>query len=117
MNLYELIQRLPAFIASHYAVAEEGTSMIGDFHLGLRYDLSLWQSSHHSPVFPGQPVHTVVTDSFLLMLEPDLKVKNVAKLVSWYSLAAVEEVKRNLDQPESVALGFRDGSKLELALM
>ena len=115
MNLYELIQRLPAFIASHYSVTEEG--MVGDYHLGLRYDLSLWQSSHHCPVFPGQPVHTVVTDAFLLLLEPDAKLKNVAKLVAWYSLAAVEEVKRNLDLPESVTLGFRDGSKLDLALM
>lgn len=54
MNLYDLIQKIPAFISSHLKSKAEPAKMLGLFHLGLRYDMSSWQSSNHSPVFPCQ---------------------------------------------------------------
>ena len=54
MNLYDLIQKIPAFISWHLKGKAEPTTMLGHFHLGLRYDMSTWQSSNHSPVFPCQ---------------------------------------------------------------
>jgi hypothetical protein len=56
MNLYELIQRIPDFISRHHLKVTEETvpRMIGEFHIGLKYDMSIWQTSQHSPVFPCQ---------------------------------------------------------------
>ena len=54
MNLYDLIQKIPAFISSNLKSKAELVKMLGQFHLGLRYDMSSWQSSNHSPVFPCQ---------------------------------------------------------------
>ena len=54
MNLYDLIQKIPAFISWHLKGKADPTTMLGHFHLGLRYDMSTWQSSNHSPVFPCQ---------------------------------------------------------------
>jgi hypothetical protein len=48
-----------------------------------------------------------VTDSVLLYLEPDHKIKNVAKLIAWFSLPALEQIKRNLDNPDSISFIWR----------
>lgn len=57
MNLYELIQYIPEFIAEmaklqhqHEMNQKKGTTneapkMIGKFHLGLQYDMSIWLSN------------------------------------------------------------------------
>jgi len=51
MNLYELIQRIPDFIAVHHK-REASPSMLGQFHLGFKYDMSTWKLSQHTPVYP-----------------------------------------------------------------
>jgi hypothetical protein len=52
-------------------------------------------------------VYTVVTESVLLYLEPDHKIKNVARLVAWFTLPALEQIKRNLDNPDSISFIWR----------
>jgi hypothetical protein len=34
--------------------------------------------------------YTVVTESILLQLEPDHKIKNVARLIAWFTLPSLE---------------------------
>ena len=43
----------------------------------------------------------------ILYLRPDSKIKNVSKLIGWFSLAALEQIKRNLDNPDSVTFIWR----------
>lgn len=43
----------------------------------------------------------------LLYLKPDEKLKNVSKLVGWFSLGALEQIKRNLDNPDSITFIWR----------
>lgn len=52
-------------------------------------------------------MYTVVTESVLLYLEPDHKIKNVARLVAWFTLPALEQIKRNLDNPDSISFIWR----------
>ncbi len=52
-------------------------------------------------------MYTVVTDSILLYLEPDLKFKNVARLIAWFTLPALEQIRRNMDNPNSIAFIWR----------
>jgi hypothetical protein len=35
-------------------------------------------------------VYTVVTESTLLYLEPDHKIKNVTRLIAWFTLPSLE---------------------------
>lgn len=35
-------------------------------------------------------VYTVVTESILLYLEPDHKIKNVTRLIAWFTLPSLE---------------------------
>lgn len=41
-------------------------------------------------------VIVVVTDGFFLYLEPDQKIKSVARLLGWASLQSLEQIKRNV---------------------
>ena len=41
------------------------------------------------------------------MLEPDHKIKNVARLVAWATLPSLEQIKRNLDFPDSITFVWR----------
>jgi hypothetical protein len=43
----------------------------------------------------------------LLYLKSDEKLKNVSKLVGWFSLGALEQIKRNLDNPDSITFLWR----------
>jgi hypothetical protein len=52
-------------------------------------------------------VYTIVTESVLLYLEPDNKIKNVARLAAWFTLPALEQIKRNLDNPDSISFIWR----------
>jgi hypothetical protein len=52
-------------------------------------------------------VYTVVTDSVLLYLEPDHNFKNVARLIAWFTLPSLEQIKRNLERPDSVSFIWR----------
>jgi hypothetical protein len=108
----------------------EAPKMIGKFHLGLQYDMNIWLSNQNCGVFPCQEekesgqqfnsqdrqgkrkgqyvdVYTVVTESVLLYLEPDHKIKNVARLIAWFTLPALEQIKRNLDNPDSISFIWR----------
>jgi hypothetical protein len=49
----------------------------------------------------------VVSDQLLLYLEPDQKIKNVSKLIGWFTLSALEQIKRNLDNPDSITFIWR----------
>lgn len=54
---------------------------------------------------------TVLTDSMVLYLQPHPKMKNVSKMMGWFSLSAIEQVRRNLDSPDSVTFVWRDTSE------
>jgi hypothetical protein len=61
-----------------------------------------------------------VTESVLLYLEPDHKIKNVARLVAWFTLPALEQIRRNLDNPDSIAFIWRkleDADALEFKML
>lgn len=102
-------------------VSAEQPKLVGKFHLGLQYDMNIWLSNQQCGVFPCQEekesgsqkrkgyidVYTVVTESVLLYLEPDHKIKNVARLVAWFTLPALEHIKRNLDNPDSISFVWR----------
>ena len=58
----------------------------------------------------------------MLYLKPDEKLKNVSKLVGWFSLGALEQIKRNLDNPDSITFIWRsptgdEGDKAEYRLI
>ncbi len=86
--------------------------------------MSIWQqqSTTSMAVFPCQEekepsatgkrkvlidVFTVVTESLLLFLEPDARVKNVARLNAWFTLPSLEQVRRNMDSTKSIAFIWR----------
>jgi len=48
-----------------------------------------------------------VTESILLYLEPDQKIKNVARLIAWFTLPTLEQIKRNMDSPNSLSFIWR----------
>jgi hypothetical protein len=52
-------------------------------------------------------IYVVVTESVFLMLEPDHKIKNVARLIAWATLPSLEQVRRNLDHPDNVTFIWR----------
>lgn len=52
-------------------------------------------------------IYVVVTETVFLKLEPDHKIKNVGKLVAWATLPALEQIKRNLDNPDSITFIWR----------
>jgi hypothetical protein len=49
----------------------------------------------------------VVTESVFLVLEQDHKIKNVARLVAWANLAALEQIKRNVEAKTQVKFIWR----------
>jgi hypothetical protein len=53
-------------------------------------------------------VFSIVTDNVFLLLEPDHKVKNVARLVAWATLPSLEQIKRHVDRPTSVTFIWRN---------
>jgi hypothetical protein len=53
-------------------------------------------------------VFSVVTDNVFLLLEPDHKVKNVARLVAWATLPSLEQIKRHVNRPDSVTFIWRN---------
>ena len=57
----------------------------------------------------------VVSDStqVLLVLEPDHKLKNVSRLIGWFTLPALERIQRNLDNPDSISLVWRNSNEEE----
>lgn len=107
MTLIDIIQQIPNFIAEQIKASKEGSiATVGKFHLGLQYDMNIWTQNQQCSIFPCQEekegflgnskrkalmdMFTIVTESLLLYLEPDHKIKNVARLVAWFTLPALE---------------------------
>lgn len=57
MNLLDLIQKIPDFIVNTLTKLKtqqktlEELSVIGQFHLGLKYDVNIWTSNRTCGVF------------------------------------------------------------------
>lgn len=115
LNLYELIMQIPGLIqdAINLEKAKKFIELrsIGKFHLGLKYDMTIWLNNTQCRVFPCQQenevnvkvkdkqgtvtkqvrknmidIYIVITEYHLIMLKTDTKIKNVAKLIAWASL-------------------------------
>lgn len=52
-------------------------------------------------------VYVVISESVFLMLEPEPKMKGIGKLVSWGTLPTIDNIKRNLDNPDFLRLSWR----------
>lgn len=55
MTLIDIIQQIPAFISEQIKATKEGTLQaitVGKFHLGLQYDISVWQQDPACGIFP-----------------------------------------------------------------
>ena len=52
-------------------------------------------------------IQIVVTESVFLKLKIDPKIKNVAKLVAWATLPALETIKHSMEYMEQVSITFR----------
>lgn len=52
-------------------------------------------------------VYAVVTEAVFLILEPDHKIKNVARLVAWATLPSLESIKRNVANPDVITFTWR----------
>ena len=111
----------------NFSTKAEEEPIIGNFHLGLKYDVNIWTSNRYCGVFTckeekegvltgrdsqsGKRGHVeiviVLTDSIFLILEPDSKIKNVARLMAWATLASIEQIRRNTDIPDSVTFVWR----------
>ena len=42
-------------------------------------------------------IYLVITETNLIMLKTDTKIKNVAKLLAWASLNSIEKIKHGLE--------------------
>jgi hypothetical protein len=51
--------------------------------------------------------YIVISESVLLVLEPDKKMKGVGKLISWGTLPTIDNIKRNLDNPDFLTISWR----------
>lgn len=52
-------------------------------------------------------MYVVISESVFLMLEPEQKMKGVGKLVSWGTLPTIDNIKRNLDNPDFLRISWR----------
>lgn len=52
-------------------------------------------------------IYLVVTETVLLMLKTDTKFKNMAKLLAWASLPALEKIKHSLESNDQITLQWR----------
>jgi len=52
-------------------------------------------------------VYVVVSESVFLMLEPEPKMKGIGRLVSWGTLPTIDNIKRNLDNPDFLRISWR----------
>lgn len=112
---------------NHAAVRKSGR-----FHLGLNYDMLIWLSNSNCRVFPCQQenevnvklkeksgkvtktvrktmvdIYLVVTEHNLLMLKTDTKIKNVAKLLAFASLHALQKINHSLTANDQITMYFR----------
>ena len=52
-------------------------------------------------------VYIVISETVFLVLEPNPKMKGVGKLVSWGTLPTIDQIKRNLDNPDMLTITWR----------
>ena len=52
-------------------------------------------------------IFVVVSEQVFLALEPDQKIKNVAKLIAYATLPSLEAIKRNLDNSDKITFIWR----------
>ena len=52
-------------------------------------------------------VYIVISETVFLLLEPDPKMKGIGKLVSWGTLPTIDNIKRNLENPDFLTISFR----------
>jgi hypothetical protein len=52
-------------------------------------------------------IYLVVTENVLIMLKTDTKIKNVAKLLAWASLPALERINHSLTANDQITMRFR----------
>jgi len=74
-----------------------GFSSVDAVRQGKFFDININETDKRKAY---SDVYIVVTDSVFLVLEPDHKVKNVARLISWATLPSLEQLRRNLDNSD-----------------
>jgi len=47
-------------------------------------------------------IYLVITENILIMLKTDSKIKNVAKLLAWASLPAIERINHSLPANDQI---------------
>ncbi len=52
-------------------------------------------------------VYIVISEQVFLVLEPEAKMKGIGKLVSWGTLPTIDNIKRNLDNPDYLTISWR----------
>ena len=52
-------------------------------------------------------VYIVISEQVFLVLEPEPKMKGIGKLVSWGTLPTIDNIKRNMDTPDSLTITWR----------
>ena len=49
----------------------------------------------------------MVSQQVFLVIEPDSKMKGIGRLVSWGTLPTIDNIKRNMDNPDHLTISWR----------
>lgn len=49
----------------------------------------------------------MISESIFLVIEPEQKMKGIGKLVSWGTLPTIDNIRRNLDNPDYLTISWR----------
>lgn len=52
-------------------------------------------------------MYIVISESIFLVLEPEVSKKGIGKLSSWGTLPTIDNIKRNLDNPDFLTISWR----------
>ena len=52
-------------------------------------------------------VYVVISESVFLLIEPEPNMKGIGKLVSWGTLPTIDNIRRNLDNPDYLTITWR----------
>ena len=52
-------------------------------------------------------MYIVISESIFLVIEPESKMKGIGKLVSWGTLPTIDNIRRNLDNPDYLTISWR----------
>jgi hypothetical protein len=52
-------------------------------------------------------VYIVISETIFLVLEPEAQKKGIGKLVSWGTLPTIDNIKRNLENPDFLTISWR----------